>query len=61
MVTAALRSVFAQKKATEIEARWDLLANSLAERFPRAAESMLKAREDMLAFPHFPNQHWRKV
>jgi transposase-like protein len=61
MVTAALRSVFAQEKAAEIEARWDDLASSLAERFPRAAELMIEAREDVLAFRHFPDQHWRKV
>ena len=61
MVTAALRSVFAQEKAAEIEARWDDLASSLAERFPKAAELMLKARENVLAFRHLPDQHWRKV
>ena len=36
MVTAALRSVFAQETAAEIESRWDDLAASLAERFPKA-------------------------
>lgn len=61
MVTAALRSVFAQEKASEIEARWDDLASSLAERFPNAAKLMLEAREDVLAFRHFPEQHWRKI
>ena len=61
MVTAVLRSLFAQEKSTEIEARWDDLASSLAERFPRAAELMLEAREDVLAFRHFPDQHRRKV
>ena len=61
MVTAALRSVFAQEKAADIEARWDDLASSLAERFPKAADLMLKAREDVLAFRHFPDQHWGKV
>jgi len=69
MVTAALRSVFAQEKASEIEARWDDLASSLAERFPRATELMIEAREDVLAhscgedfvYRHFPDQHWRKV
>ena len=35
MVTAALRSVFAQESAEEIESRWDDLAASLAERFPK--------------------------
>ena len=50
-----------QEKAADIEARWDDLASSLAERFPKAAELMIEAREDVLAFRHFPDQHWRKV
>ncbi|MEB3202874.1 MAG: transposase [Synechococcus sp.] len=37
MVTAALRSVFAQETAEEIESRWDDLAASLTELFPKAA------------------------
>jgi transposase-like protein len=53
--------VFAQEKASEIEARWDDLASSLAERFPKAAELMLEAREDVLAFRHFPRPHWKKA
>jgi len=61
MVTAALRSVFAQESAEEIESRWDDLAASLAERFPKATELMLEAKEDVLAFRHFPQQHWRKI
>jgi len=61
MVTAALRSVFAQEDATEILTRWDDLAASLAERFPRASELMAEAREDVLAFRHFPQHHWRKI
>ena len=59
--TAALRSVFAQENAGEILSRWDDLAASLMERFPKAAELMHEAREDVLAFRHFPQQHWRKV
>jgi putative transposase len=61
MVTAALRSVFAQESADEIRSRWDDLAASLAERFPRARELMAEAREDVLAFRHFPQHHWRKI
>ena len=61
MVTAALRSVFAQETATEIESRWDDLAASLAERFPKAAALMHEAKEDVLAFRHFPKDHWKKV
>ena len=61
MVTAALRSVFAQETAEEIESRWDDLAISLAERFPKAAALMHEAKEDVLAFRHFPKDHWRKI
>jgi transposase-like protein len=61
MVTAALRSVFAQENAGDILSRWDDLAVSLAEHFPKAAELMNEAREDVLAFRHFPLQHWKKV
>jgi transposase-like protein len=69
MVTAALRSVFAQESAEEIESRWDDLAASLAERFPKAAALMHEAKEDVLAhscgedfvYRHFPKDHWRKI
>jgi putative transposase len=61
MVTAALRSVFSQEDAVGLVERWDDLADSLAERFPRAAELMAQAKEDVLAFRHFPQQHWKKV
>jgi transposase-like protein len=61
MVTAALRSVFAQETAAEIESRWDDLAASLAERFPKAAALMHEAKEDVLAFRHFSKDHWKKV
>ena len=52
MVTAALRSVFAQETAQEIESRWDDLATSLAERFPKAAALMHEAREDEIGRAH---------
>ena len=61
MVTAALRSVCAQEEAAEIEARWEGLASSLAERFPRAVDLRLEAREDVLAFRHLPCPHWKKT
>lgn len=61
MVTAALRSVFSQEDAVGLVERWDDLAASLAERFPKAAELMEEAKEDVLAFRHFPQPHWKKV
>ena len=53
--------MFAQEDAGEILSRWDDLAASLAERFPKATELMNEAREDVLAFRHFPQPHWKKV
>ena len=61
MVTAALRSVFAQETAGEIETRWDDLAATPAERFPKGAALMHEAKEDVLAFRHVPKHHWRKI
>ena len=61
MVTAALRCVFAQESAEQIESRWNDLASLLAERFTKAAVLMHEAKEDVLAFRHFPKAHWKKV
>ena len=61
MVSAAFRSIFALGTAAEVEARWDEVTDTLAQRFPKAAESMLAARTDVLAFAAFPVAHWRKI
>jgi putative transposase len=61
MVAAALRSVFAQQDAAAVEAQWDQVMAMLAAQFPRAAALMASAREDVLAFRHFPEQHWKKI
>jgi transposase-like protein len=53
--------VFAQADASDILARWHDLAAALAEGFPRATELMQQAREDVLAFGHFPKPQRRKV
>lgn len=61
MVAAALRSVFAQQGRSALEEQWDQVAAMLTAKFPKAAELMASAREDVLAFRHFPQQHWRKL
>jgi putative transposase len=33
----------------------------LTVQFPRAAALIASAREDVLAFRHFPEQHWKKI
>ena len=61
MVAAALRSVFTQQSAAAVEEQWDQVAAMLTGKFPRAADLMATAREDVLAFRHFPASHWRKL
>ena len=61
MVAAALRSVFAQQSKEAVLEQWDQVSAMLAAKFPSAAELMVKASEDVLAFRHFPSQHWKKV
>ncbi|MCC5950504.1 MAG: transposase [Acidimicrobiia bacterium] len=60
-VAAAFRSIFALGTAAEVDARWDEVAATIAERFPKAADSMRDAKTDVLAFNAFPRAHWRKV
>jgi putative transposase len=60
-VAAAFRSIFTLTTSAEVEARWDEVTDTLAERFPKAAESMRDARTDVLAFTAFPQGHWRKI
>ena len=42
-------------------ARWDEVANMLQERFPKAADLLNEAKDDVLAFAVFPESHWRKI
>lgn len=60
-VAAAFRSIFTLTTRTEVEARWDEVAGTLAERFPKAAELMHHTRSDVLAHLAFPQSHWRKI
>jgi len=60
-VAAAFRSIFALGTPEEVRARWDEVAATLTDRFPKAAESMRSARTDVLAFTAFPAGHWRKI
>jgi putative transposase len=61
MVAAAFRSIFALTTGTDVTTRWDEVTDTLADRFPKAAESMRDARTDVLAFTPFPRSHWRKI
>lgn len=59
-VHVGLSKAIRQESAAEICNRWDELATCLAERFPKAAELLNEAREDVVAFKAFPKPHFRK-
>lgn len=61
MVAAAFRSIFTLTTPDDVAARWDEVATTLAERFPKAAALMDDAKTDVLAFTAFPREHWRKI
>ena len=60
-VAALVRSIFAQADAAETRAQHGRVVEQLAERFPEAAELLMAAEEEILAFADFPKGHWRQI
>lgn len=61
VVTAAVQTIFAHDKPAEISAQWDQVVTALESTAPKAAEMMLTAKADVLAFATYPPTHWRKI
>jgi len=61
MVSAAVRTIFAQPDLAQAKARLREVAHSLRGRFPRVAELLLSAEEDVLAYMAFPSSQWRQL
>ena len=61
MVAAAFRSIFTLTTVDDVNNRWDEVADTLADRFPKAAELMNATKTDVLAFTAFPREHWRQI
>jgi len=61
MVAAAFRSIFALTDPDAVRSRYDEVTDTLADRFPKAANLLAEARPDVLAFVVFPREHWRKI
>ena len=55
------RSIFALNTAEQVRARWDEVANMHTDRFPKAADLLNEAKDDVLAFAVFPESHWPKI
>ncbi len=61
MVAATIRTVFVQPEAVSAKEQWRKVADSLRGRFPRVAQLMDDAEEDVLAYLGFPSEHWRQI
>ncbi len=61
MVGATIRTVFAQPDAQSAHEQWRRVADGFRSRFPKLANLMDEAEEDMLSYTTFPTEHWHKV
>ena len=61
MVAAAVRSIFEQATPDEVFSQHTRVVEQLSERFPQAAELLVDAADDILAFATFPKENWRQI
>jgi len=60
-VAAWVRTIFAQPDLKAAQAQLSRVRDELAERWPKAATLLEDAAEDILAFMHFPEEHWKRL
>jgi putative transposase len=60
-VATMVRSIFAQPDQDTVLEQHARVCAQLEERFPAAAELLAEAAPDLLAFTHFPKEHWRQL
>jgi len=61
MVAATIRTVFVQPDAATAREQWRRVADQLRARFPRVAELLDEAEDEVLAYLAFPQEHWRQI
>jgi len=61
MVAATIRTVFAQPDAASAKEQWRRVADGFRSRYPRLAELLDAAEEEVLAYLDFPPEHWRQI
>lgn len=61
MVAASIRTVFAQPDAASAHEQWRRLADGFRPRFPKLAELLDGAEDEVLAYLAFPPEHWRQL
>jgi len=61
LVSALLGTIFAQPGRADAEVQWNQVYQQMVKRWPKAAEVMADAREDVLAYMLFPPTHWTRI
>ena len=61
LVAATIRTVFAQPDPAMAREQWRKVADGFRARFPRLAELLDAAEDEVLASLAFPREHWRQV
>jgi transposase-like protein len=61
MVAAAIRTAFAQETEKAAHTEWKDVAKRLQARFPKLADLMDEAEDDVLAHMSFPKEHWAQI
>lgn len=61
MVAAAVRTIFAQPDREAAGQQLRYVAETAAPHWPQAAQLLLAAEEDVLAYMDFPKVHWTRI
>ena len=61
MVATLIRSIFEQPDHEQVLAQHARVVDQLTDRFGEAADMLVEAQADILAFSTFPKEHWRQI
>jgi putative transposase len=61
VVAAALRTIFAQPDREAAGAQLAEVVKAMKGRWPKAAEVVAEAEDDVLAYMSFPEEHWTRI
>ena len=61
VVTAMLKTIFAQEELQDAEAQWGVVQVSFAKQWPKLAAAMQASRHEVLAYMSFPKAHRVKL
>ncbi len=61
MVAAAMRTLFVMTDRPAAGQQLANVAEALQRRYPKAAELLVQAETDILAYMAFPKSHWRRI